>query len=298
MPDAEHTVRSGRRRCVCSLGRVLRSVAILCVAVISWRAAFGGETLEDREKAVTITKVQSGGHVSLIVQNHAAYDATVTLKVKTNNGAVSRLKPETDTYAARSVTEAVRLSAAEPGKRWRMHYRFHWVKGSMHAEHDDAALYRLPYKPGTSHHVTQGYNGITHRDHDQYAVDFSMREGTAVYAARDGVVVDLEESFQVGGPDKKYEAQANFVSIAHADGTIGEYHHLQYDGVLVEIGQQVKAGDRIGLSGNTGYSSRAHLHFGVYSAVDGKRLQSHRVTFTTVQGTVTEPFPGHIYTAR
>jgi murein DD-endopeptidase MepM/ murein hydrolase activator NlpD len=275
-----------------------RSIAVICIVAVSLQVAPGGEAFEDCEEAVKVTKVESDGHVSLIVQNHAAYDATVTLKVRANNGAVSRLKPETDTYAARSVTEAVRLSAAEPDRRWRMHYRFHWVKGSMHAEHDDSVLYRLPYEPGTSHRVTQGYNGKTHHGPDQYAVDFSMREGTAVCAARDGVVVDLEESFQVGGPDKKYGDQSNFVSIAHADGTIAEYHHLQYDGVLVEIGRQVKAGEQIALSGNTGYSSRAHLHFGVHSPVDGTRLQSHRVTFTTVQGAVTEPLPGYIYTAK
>ena len=172
------------------------------------------------------------------------------------------------------------------------------MPGSLLAKHDDSVVYQLPYRSGIVHRVVQGYNGVTHRDHDQYAVDFGMREGSTVCAARDGVVVDLREDSEVGGPEQEYRDKSNFVSIRHADGTIGEYYHLLHDGVLVEIGQRVKAGDPIALSGNTGYSNRPHLHFGVYSAVDGSHIQSHPVTFISREGTFTNPRPGSFYTAR
>jgi murein DD-endopeptidase MepM/ murein hydrolase activator NlpD len=168
----------------------------------------------------------------------------------------------------------------------------------MEAHHSKETRYRLPFRKGETHEVSQGYNGRwTHRGPDRYAVDFAMPEGTTVCAARDGVVVDLRKSSQTGGPDKKYADEDNYVSIAHADGTIGEYHHLQYDGVLVEIGARVTAGQPIALSGNTGYSTLPHLHFGVYSALDGSHRQSHRLTFMTRQGIVTEPLAGRAYTA-
>lgn len=44
-------------------------------------------------------------------------------------------------------------------------------------------------------------------------------------------------------------------------GTVATYAHLKKDGALVEIGDQVYAGQVIGFSGNTGYSTFPHLHF-------------------------------------
>jgi murein DD-endopeptidase MepM/ murein hydrolase activator NlpD len=54
------------------------------------------------------------------------------------------------------------------------------------------------------------------------------------------------------------------VKIYHSDGTFADYVHLRYGGVLVEVGEEVRAGDVIGLSGNTGYSTQPHLHFAVH----------------------------------
>jgi murein DD-endopeptidase MepM/ murein hydrolase activator NlpD len=276
---------------------ILCATAILLLVLFA--PAWGAESPDDSEDAVRVRRVKSGNHVSLFIENGAPCDVTVTLRVLTKNARISRVKPETATYPALSETEAARISAEDPRKRWKWRCRFNWVKGRLRTRHDGRVVYQLPFEKGRSYRVVQGYQGAsTHHGRDEYAIDFGMRKGTPVCAARDGIVVDLKESSKTGGSDEKYRNMSNFVSIAHDDGTIAEYHHLHYEGVLVELGQQVEAGQRIGISGNTGYSTGPHLHFGVYSAVDGRHRQSHPVTFATRHGIVRDPVEGQKYTAR
>jgi murein DD-endopeptidase MepM/ murein hydrolase activator NlpD len=275
---------------------VALSVALSLVLAF---AAFGAASARSRDQTVYVRKVASRDYVTLVVENHKAHDVTATLTIQANNVDLTWLKPETETYSGHSQTQAVRIVPTDPAKRWDYRYHFDWIKGSLHAEHDAEVLYHLPYESGTSHRVTQGHHGkLTHQGQEQYALDFAMTEGTPVYAARDGIVVDVKESSKAGGPRKSYKDLSNYVSIAHADGTIGEYHHLQHNSVLVEIGRRIKVGTVIALSGNTGYSTRPHLHFGVYSAVDATQLQSHPVIFTTRRGIVAELVQGRSYTAK
>jgi murein DD-endopeptidase MepM/ murein hydrolase activator NlpD len=55
----------------------------------------------------------------------------------------------------------------------------------------------------------------------------------------------------------------NYVRITHSDGTYAYYLHLKYGGVYPNTNTFVERGQIIGLSGNSGYSCGAHLHFNV-----------------------------------
>ncbi|MDZ7645046.1 MAG: M23 family metallopeptidase [Woeseiaceae bacterium] len=168
----------------------------------------------------------------------------------------------------------------------------------MHATHDERQLYLLAYQPGRSYRVLQGYGSrFSHTGREQYAVDFRMDEGTPVHAARDGVVARIEEAHSIGCWEDGCGRYANFIVVLHDDGTTGEYYHLQRHGALVEPGQRVRAGQRIGLSGNTGHTTMPHLHFAVYRAVDWGRTQSLPVRFLTADGVVSRPRRGGRYPA-
>ncbi len=124
--------------------------------------------------------------------------------------------------------------------------------------------------------VEQGYGGsYSHNDaQNRYAVDFGADIGTPVLAARAGIVMQVEADFDRGGLNaEKYAGGANFVRIVHDDGTMALYAHLKLDGVLVRVGQRVRKGQTIGLSGNTGYTSGPHLHFALH-ANRGMKLES------------------------
>ena len=130
------------------------------------------------------------------------------------------------------------------------------------AEDDNTYIYALPWQKGKSHLLVQAYmSQMSHKG--EYALDFKMRKGSKVCAARSGVVVDIREDSRKGGLKPKYLSEGNHIIIRHEDGSYGNYWHLKYNGVLVNLGDSVLQGQWIGLSGNTGYSAFPHLHFEV-----------------------------------
>jgi len=110
--------------------------------------AMAGETSENPDEAVRIRRVKSKGCVRLFVENRAACDVTVTLRVLTSNGRVSRIKPETATYPAYSETEAARISAEDPAKRWKWRCRFNWVQGACKPQKRKAFFIGFPLRRG------------------------------------------------------------------------------------------------------------------------------------------------------
>ena len=128
---------------------------------------------------------------------------------------------------------------------------------------DTSYIYALPYEPGKSHYIVQGYFGpFSHKE--RAALDFKMKRGSKVLAAREGVVVRVKQDGDRGGWSKKYRPYGNNIVIQHPDGTRAGYWHLQYRGAFVKMGDSVKKGQAIGLSGKTGYAAMPHLHFLVW----------------------------------
>ncbi|MGQ2869247.1 M23 family metallopeptidase [Leptospira santarosai] len=152
--------------------------------------------------------------------------------------------------------------------------------------------YRLPFE--SSSRVGQGYNGkFTHTGIFAYALDFTLSEGSPVLAAREGLVIAIQNKYRSGGTASYYKDKANFIQILHKDGSIAEYAHLKHKGVLVQIGQVVQTGERIGFSGNTGFSNAPHLHFHVLT--HRQNLQSVPISFKTDEGLLDELKEGAVY---
>lgn len=158
------------------------------------------------------------------------------------------------------------------------------VPGDPGARPLDVA-YRLPFD-AKRFQVTQAPRGrFSHTDAENlHAIDFALPEGTPVLAARAGRVMQVQGNFHDNGRDPVRDRErANFIRVLHEDGSMAVYAHLQGNGVLVRSGQRVDAGQRIGLSGNTGYSTAPHLHF-VVQANTGMQLRSIPARIVTPQG--------------
>lgn len=145
--------------------------------------------------------------------------------------------------------------------------------------------FQLPYAAGSAYLVAQGNAGpYTHetRGPAEFAWDFQMGEGTMLVAAAPGRVVAVESRMSGGGLSDRYAGHANYVLVAHADGRYSLYLHLAQNGALVTPGQRVDAGEGLGLSGSTGFSSGPHLHFQVQGAELPRVGQSVPIAFAGV----------------
>ncbi|MGF1464223.1 MAG: M23 family metallopeptidase [Maricaulaceae bacterium] len=170
--------------------------------------------------------------------------------------------------------------------------------GGMSARHDVEHVYRLPFRPGKTYRVSKRcHGGGGHQGASRFAVDFPMRRGTIVTAARAGRVVYVQEGYRGGGKEDRFRFRANRVIVEHADGSLGHYLHLKPNGVFVALGETVRAGDRIGRSGNTGWSSGPHLHFHVTQGGATPEEQAVPIRFSTSDGVVECPSKGVRLTA-
>lgn len=82
--------------------------------------------------------------------------------------------------------------------------------------------------------------------------DFACPTGTAIYASMGGTVIFSGESWLYG----------KHIIIDHGNGYQTLYAHMSK--IIASKGTYVTQGTRIGLVGNTGYSTGPHLHFTVY----------------------------------
>lgn len=82
-------------------------------------------------------------------------------------------------------------------------------------------------------------------------VDYMVPEGTPIHASASGMVVYADAHPEYG----------NMVEIDHGNQVVTRYAHASK--LLVKVGQMVKRGQEIALSGSTGRSTGPHLHFEV-----------------------------------
>jgi murein DD-endopeptidase MepM/ murein hydrolase activator NlpD len=98
--------------------------------------------------------------------------------------------------------------------------------------------------------IGRAYNGGAY-DIYHTGIDFAAPVGTLVFASANGEVVFSDD----------LELRGKTIIINHGLGVMTGYFHLERS--LVEVGQEVAAGEMIGEIGSTGLSSGPHLHWDV-----------------------------------
>jgi murein DD-endopeptidase MepM/ murein hydrolase activator NlpD len=117
-----------------------------------------------------------------------------------------------------------------------------------------------------SGYLSQGIRSGTHQGRTEYAYDLAVSIGSPVYAMHRGRVIAREDRYPDDGGGRGKISKFNYIWLEHEDGYRSAYLHLQQGfgrKVSLREGTWVRAGQMIGYSGNSGWSTAPHLHIEV-----------------------------------
>lgn len=115
-----------------------------------------------------------------------------------------------------------------------------------------------PFEVGVPISSWFGYRECAGCSSDHQGIDFNPGEGTPIEAIADGVVTE------VGNPNGSFGVYARISHQIDGQNVTSLYAHMLQDSLAVSVGDVVTKGQLVGQVGNTGQSTGAHLHFGLY----------------------------------
>jgi murein DD-endopeptidase MepM/ murein hydrolase activator NlpD len=215
---------------------------------------------------ISVERTDSGNETRLVATSNCLCVVTVQVSIEQSDIARIAVGASYQTTLQPGDHQTVVQGRRTSDTNDRLQFTWKAALGSPQAVHSPPRPYRAPFAVGATFTVSQAYPvRITHVTPDsQYAVDFGLPDGTPVYAARAGTVINVHHDSFRGAAQVAMLDQANVIEILHDDGTIAVYAHLQWDAIRVRIGQHVARGEYIANSGNTGFTTGPHLHFAVW----------------------------------
>jgi len=245
-----------------------------------------GLTAQTKPKVKVYYKQVKNGY-QLFVDNDEFCEVSVVLRLNLDNLKASTNRQATFVVPPKKTHfKLMDLHAIRQGG-YSFSFNYNVYRGDVSKlTYDLNFPYYLPFKKGQSFNIGQGYDGtFTHQN--KKALDFTMPIGTPITAIRGGKVILVVDSFSKHGETADFSRYANYILIEHSDGTFASYVHLKQKSTEVKEGETVKTGQEIALSGNTGWTSGAHLHLEVYIA-KAKRNQTIITRFKVGSGSTTE----------
>lgn len=162
-----------------------------------------------------------------------------------------------------------KLSKQRPDDPVQFKYKIGYFKGCLDPKVDTGFTYLLPVSPGKS---TQAYelgtlpkqNAGDPQAKNVYAIRLRMKPGDTIFAARRGTVTEMDVSSNLNDSGVVSAHSDNYIEIVQGDCSFAHYGIIKRNGSFVKPGQEVEAGQPIGLVCGDKYGRGAEIRFDVY----------------------------------
>ena len=166
------------------------------------------------------------------------------------------------------VTRLFKLTKQRAADPIQFKYKTGFFKGCINPKADTGFTYLLPISPGRT---TQSYEIVSlpkenAGDPDAknvYAVRMRMKPGDTIYAARRGIVAEVDVSSNLNDSGVA-GGSGNYIEIVHTDCSFGRYGVIKRNGSFVRPGQTVETGQAIGLVGGDKYGRGSEIRLAVH----------------------------------
>ena len=156
------------------------------------------------------------------------------------------------------------ISVIDPQAAVQFNYKSGFQKGCIHPNVNQNIIYLLPITPGTQAQVYEMSPVKSSDSGSWYVLRLKMKPGDTIYAARKGIVNDIQDQNGANDAGQASIGTENFIEVAQPDCSFARYGILRKNSALVKPGQLVKAGQPIGLVGGDTYGRGSDLRFSVY----------------------------------
>ena len=210
---------------------------------------------------VTIeVKYNDDGEPTFYAKNTTVIPYTVTIDfTSVRNSMPPNPNPYTKTArpGRRKLLELKKSGLSDSGVRF--NYSYSYNIGCMDTDPDDLE-YLLPIAEGKTTEVF-GLSYIGEMfdkepPEDFYALGFNAEPGDTVFASRSGFVARVVNEYQDKETENFFTSNYNYVQLVHEDCTFASYSHLKKDGIFVNKGDKITAGEPIGIVASTEESER------------------------------------------
>lgn len=136
-------------------------------------------------------------------------------------------------------------------------------------------------KPFSKKTVLRGssYDSPAHVGPFKGAIDFLVDLGTPTLAPLEGKVVEAVDSNERYGPTQEFADDVNYITIKHRNDEFSQVLHLAKGSSRVKVGDRVKTGQEIAMSGNSGWMTAPHLHMFVFKNLPGGAFKGLEIRF-------------------